>query len=101
MKPIEFSIAIVAVSAIFVGWLYAGQWIIQYEITKEALRVKLFGVITLRRIKLQDIEEVQLISVWTDTLPLSKNFSLNSLWQNVGQAMFFRKKVWSFERKQD
>ena len=90
--------AALAALAIFMAWLYASQWIIRYQTTKEAVRIRLFGVIPLRRIKPDDIAEIRLIS-WTDTFPLSRNFQPEYLWAERWPSHIFQKQFVFIRKK--
>lgn len=55
---------------ICLGWLYSLRYIFQYKVENKTLRIKLFGVFTIRRIPLNEIEELKAVPVW---LPSSRS----------------------------
>jgi hypothetical protein len=55
-------VAILCSLLILVAWVYAFRYIIQYDLGHEKLRIKLFGLLTVRKIRLADIAEVRLVS---------------------------------------
>jgi len=67
------------------GYLYSLRYIFQYQVEGRFLRVKLFGVITLRRIHVDDIVEIQPVSL----CPFGKNFRLASVWAEAWPSYVF------------
>jgi len=95
MEAGEFAMIILAVLIfllMFIGNLYAARYIVRYTVGKETLRIELFGLFPVRRIKLEDIVEVKIISAWIDTLPFSKEFRLPFLIAERWPSYVFQKK---------
>jgi hypothetical protein len=74
------------------GVFYLFRYLFQYEILDRIVRVKLIGVITLRRIRLEDIDEVRLIS-WAQRLPFVRGFRVDYLFAEHWPSYFFPRKL--------
>ena len=85
-------LAVLIFLLMFIGNLYAARYIVRYTVGKETLRIELFGLFPVRRIKLEDIVEVKIISAWIDTLPFSKEFRLPFLIAERWPSYVFQKK---------
>jgi len=62
---IEFAIALVGFLSIGAGGLYALRVIIQYRVTDDAIRIKLFGVFPVQSVQLKNVQEIRVVPVWT------------------------------------
>ncbi len=67
------------------GYLYSLRYIIRYQVENHFLRVKLFGILTLRRIHLDDIVDIQPVSLW----PFARGFRLASIWAEAWPSYVF------------
>lgn len=76
---------------LFAGNLYGARYIVRYELGQQMLRIKLFGLLPVRRIKMEDIIEVKVISAWTETLPFSKGFECAFLCAERWPSYVFKK----------
>lgn len=92
-------IAILIVCLLLAAYIYSLRYIFQYEVGPEVLQVKLCGVIPLRRVRLNAIEEVAVIAM-ADALPFSKRFRFGYIfaehWPShvpQKQAVFIRKRT--------
>ena len=73
--PVIMLVAFVVLALLF-AYLYGLRYLVQYQVTGTHLRIKLFGVFSVRSVRLDSIVEASTIDVWTDTLPFSKRFRL-------------------------
>ena len=64
-SAIEFTIALVGFLLIGAAWLYALRFIIQYRVSDDSIRIKLFGVLPVQSIPLKNIQEIRVVPVWT------------------------------------
>lgn len=78
--------------ALVAGVFYLFRHLFQYEILDHMVRIKLLGVITLRRIRLSDIEEVRLIS-WAQKLPFVSGFRVEYLFAEHWPSYFFSRRL--------
>ena len=62
---IDFAIALVGFLSIGAAGLYALRVIIQYRVTDNAIRIKLFGVFPVQSVQLKNIEEIRVVPAWT------------------------------------
>jgi hypothetical protein len=76
MEILAVGLAVLGAVGLTFAWLYSLRYVLQYELGPGWFRVKLSGLLTLRRIRLADIRHARLVRAWSfwDTLsPL--NFS--------------------------
>jgi hypothetical protein len=64
MQALEMGLAVLLLLVILVGVLYSVRYICQYEVGDKAIRIKLLGAITIRRIPLNEIAEVKIVQGW-------------------------------------
>lgn len=83
--------AAIAVAVFLIGYLYSLRYVFQYEVEKDALRIKLFGFIPVRRVRLDDVDEIALIT-WRETVPLSKGFRFPFLIAERWPSYVFQKR---------
>ena len=66
-------LALLGVVAVLVLYLYSFRYIVTYSLEDGALQIKLFGSITVRRIPIPEIDDVQILS-WKDLVPFTSSF---------------------------
>jgi len=67
------------------AYLYALRYIVQYRSDNTYLRIKLFGVIPVRRIRIQDIVEIQPLSL----SPFRRDFRAAPIWAETWPSYIF------------
>ena len=85
------TLAAFVVLALVFGYLYGLRYLFQYQVTGTHLKIKLFGVLSVRSVRLDSIVEASTIAVWTDTLPFSKKFRLPFLIAERWPSYVFQK----------
>ena len=55
---------VLVVLPLFFAYLYSLRFVFKYEVDQYFFRVKLFGIITLRRVSLGDIETINIVEGW-------------------------------------
>jgi len=64
-NAIVLGIFVFVVLPLFLGYLYSLRFIFQYRVEGDSIRIKLFGLITIRRILLNDIKEIEIVPCWS------------------------------------
>lgn len=64
-NAIVFGIFVFVVLPLFLCYLYSLRFIFQYRVEGDAIRIKLFGLITIRRILLNDIKAIEIAPCWS------------------------------------
>ena len=82
-------VSFLGAALLILGWLYVLRYVFQYEIGEGWLRVKLLGHITLRRVRLADIQEVRLVSSWAPR----NMFSPRTLFAEAWPSFVFTRRV--------
>ena len=63
-ETMTIAIAGAAAVAILLACLYSLRYIFRYQLRNGMLRIKMFGFLTIRRVKLNDIEETRVVPIW-------------------------------------
>lgn len=66
---------------------------IQYVVDQDALRIQLFGILTVRRVSLNDIDDARIVAMFTEMLPFSKGFRLAFLWAERWPSYMFQRRA--------
>ncbi len=81
---------------IFLGFLatlaYCFQYIVQFRIVDKTLRIQLFGLITVRRINLREVEDVRVITL-AQMFPFSKGFKAEYFFAEKWVSYHFSSRV--------
>ena len=69
---------IIVVLGLLAGYVFALRYVFVFEVTDDAVRVKLFGRIVIRTIPIRSIDEVAIVSP-SSVLPISPDFRIGAL----------------------
>lgn len=93
-RPFDFvviALYAVALVGIMATYLYFFRYLIQYSVESGVLKIKLFGVVTVRRIRVSDIESASVVD-WKQMIPFSGSFNSELLFSerwggyNIGKG---------------
>jgi hypothetical protein len=89
--PVIAAVAFVVVALIF-GYFYSLRYVFQYSVTETHLRIRLFGLLPVRNIRLDSIVDARIIRAWADTQPFSTEFRFPYLIAERWPSYVFQKR---------
>jgi hypothetical protein len=104
LRVLAFVAMMSIVLLMFASVFYAYRFIIQYRLDDKTLRIKLFGLLTVRRIRLRDIVEVRVIPrAWGNLLEAFRpEYLFAEKWPSyilVGEGAVFVRKQKGLSRR--
>jgi hypothetical protein len=75
-KLLDVTIIVLAaavLAALLIAYLYSFRYLFQYSLENDTIRVQLFGTITLRKIRIAEIDEAAMVD-WKQMMPFSSSF---------------------------
>jgi hypothetical protein len=63
----------IGLTGLLIAYVYSFRYIVQYFLEENVLKIKLFGIVTVRRIRLSEIEQVAIVN-WKEMTPFTRSF---------------------------
>jgi hypothetical protein len=93
-----FSLVAAALAAAILIYVHCFRYLIQYSWENDVLRIKLFGVLTVRKFSISDIDGATLVD-WKQMIPFTNSFNPRLLFSErwggyrIGRGIAIRKKA--------